>query len=196
MEFQRTSISEVASSVQSGELSALEVVQSMLARIHSLNPSVNAFVALDEEGALAAARRLDARRAAGDDLGPLAGVPFGVKDLEDAAGLPTTHGSALFADAPPAGNDSVLVSRLRDAGAIVVGKTNTPEYGWQPQTYNRVFGTTRNPWNLDHTPGGSSGGSPAAIASGMVPLATGSDGGGSVRIPASLCGLSGFKPSL
>src|SRR5439155_13562809 len=117
-----------------------------------------------------------------------------------AAGLPTSHGSAAYIEAEggahPAQNDSVLVARLRAAGAIVMGKTNTPEMGWKGQTDNAVFGTTRNPWDPTRTPGGSSGGSAAAIAAGMVPLATGSDGGGSIRIPSALCGLSGFKPSL
>ena len=122
-------------------------------------------------------------------------MPLGVKDLEDAEGFPTTHGSPLEADAAPASRDSHLVARLRRAGCVVVGKTNTPEYGWTACTTNAVFGFTRNPWNLDRSAGGSSGGSAAAIAAGMVPLATGSDGGGSIRIPSALCGLSGFKPS-
>jgi aspartyl-tRNA(Asn)/glutamyl-tRNA(Gln) amidotransferase subunit A len=134
--------------------------------------------------------------ASGDDPGPLAGIPIGVKDLEDAAGFVTTSGSATHAHDAPATHDSVLVSRLTDAGAIVLGKTNTPEFGLKPQTDNPTFGITRNPWDLERTPGGSSGGSAAALASGMVPLATGSDGGGSIRIPSSATALSGFKPSL
>ena len=129
-------------------------------------------------------------------MGPLAGIPIGVKDLEDAAGFVTSSGSATHAGDPPAERDSVLVSRLKDAGAIVVGKTNTPEFGLKPQTDNPTFGITRNPWDLERTPGGSSGGSSAALASGMVPLATGSDGGGSIRIPSAATALSGLKPSL
>jgi aspartyl-tRNA(Asn)/glutamyl-tRNA(Gln) amidotransferase subunit A len=129
-------------------------------------------------------------------VGPLAGIPIGVKDLEDAAGLPTTLGSAAFAGQAPAPADSALVARLRAAGCVILGKTNTPELGWKADTDNVVFGATRNPWNLEHSPGGSSGGSAAAIAAGMVPLATGSDGGGSLRIPSALCGLSCLKPSL
>ncbi len=134
--------------------------------------------------------------AAGEDPGPLAGIPLGVKDLDDAEGFVTSHGSAIFAGDPPARADSPLVARLRAAGCVVVGKTNTPELGWKADTDNAVFGATCNPWNLAHSPGGSSGGAAAAIASGMVPLATGSDGGGSIRIPSSCCGLSGVKPSL
>jgi Asp-tRNA(Asn)/Glu-tRNA(Gln) amidotransferase A subunit family amidase len=121
---------------------------------------------------------------------------LGVKDLEDAAGYVTTHGSPAFAGGPASVSDSALVARLVAAGCVVVGKTNTPELGWKSETDNQVFGPTLNPWNLDHSPGGSSGGSAAAIAAGMVPLATGSDGGGSIRIPSSCCGLSGMKPSL
>ncbi len=107
----------------------------------------------------------------------------------------TTHGSPVFAGDAPASSDSALVARLVAAGCVVVGKTNTPELGWKADTDNQMFGPTLNPWNLDHSPGGSSGGSAVAIASGMVPLATGSDGGGSIRIPSSCCGLSGMKPS-
>ena len=116
-----------------------------------------------------------------------------MKDIEDAAGYPTTFGSVACADAPPAAADSVLVAALKGAGAIVVGKTNTPELAFKAETDNAIFGATRNPWDLDHTPGGSSGGSAAAVAAGMVPLATGSDGGGSIRIPAAVCGLLGLQ---
>lgn len=131
-------------------------------------------------------------------MGALAGVPLLVKDLEDSQGLPTSQGSAAFgpAELPPADTDSVQVARLKAAGAIVVGKSNTPELGYQPRTHNLRFGETRNPWDLQRSPGGSSGASAAALAAGLVPLATGSDGGGSIRIPSALCGLSGFKPSL
>jgi Asp-tRNA(Asn)/Glu-tRNA(Gln) amidotransferase A subunit family amidase len=196
MDFRRETLPELAAGVRTGERSAEEVVGHALARIEALDDRVNAFVALDESGAMAAARAIDRAVANGERVGPLAGIPIGVKDLEDAAGFPTTRGSAAFAGQPPASADSLLVDRLRAAGCVVVGKTNTPELGWKPDTHNVTFGATRNPWNLERSPGGSSGGSAAAIAAGMVPLATGSDGGGSLRIPSSLCGLSCLKPSL
>ena len=196
MDFRRVELADLVSQVRGGKVSAREVVTHALERIEALNPSLNALVAVDPEAALAAAARIDERVAKGADPGPLAGVPFAVKDLEDAAGFVTTHGSVLFADDPPAAHDSELVARLKAAGAVVVGKTNTPELGWKADTDNAVFGATANPWSLGHSTGGSSGGTAAALASGMVPLATGSDGGGSIRIPASCCGLTGFKPSL
>ncbi|MGH9063898.1 MAG: amidase [Acidimicrobiales bacterium] len=196
MDFRTETVKALAASVRGGQRSAREVVGHALERIEALDGRVNAFVALDGEGAMARARSIDGALARGEDPGPLAGVPIGVKDLEDAAGLPTTQGSAAFAGRGPAGEDSVMVARLKAAGAVVVGKTNTPELGWQPETDNPLFGATRNPWALGHSPGGSSGGSAAAVSAGMVPMATGSDGGGSIRIPSALCGLSGLKPSL
>ena len=196
MDFRRLGLGELAGQVRRGETSAREVVGHALERIEALNPSVRAFVAVDPEGALAAAAAVDDAVAAGRDPGPLAGIPIGVKDLEDAAGFVTSHGSVVYADGPPADADSPLVARLKATGAVVVGKTNTPELGWKGDTDNVAFGPTANPWHLEHSPGGSSGGSAAAIAAGMVPLATGSDGGGSIRIPSSCCGLSGIKPSL
>ncbi len=185
---------ELADAVRRRELSPVTLVQSCLDRIAALNPSVNAFVAVCPEEALAEAAALERRLAAGQPGGPLAGLPLGVKDLEDVAGLPTTYGSRPFAGYRPA-TDSVQVARLKAAGAIVVGKTNTPEFGYTGLTKNLLFGVTRNPWNLDRTPGGSSGGSSAAIASGMVPLVTASDGGGSIRIPACYVGAFGLKPT-
>ncbi len=196
MDFRRESVGALAERVRRGEVSARELVQASLDRIEALDGRINAFVAVDGERALASARAVDERIARGEDVGELAGLPIGVKDLEDAAGFPTTLGSHLFADRGPVPADSALVARLRAAGCVVVGKTNTPELGWKADTENSLFGATRNPWSPEHSPGGSSGGSAAAVASGMVPLATGSDGGGSIRIPASACGLSGFKPSL
>jgi aspartyl-tRNA(Asn)/glutamyl-tRNA(Gln) amidotransferase subunit A len=170
-------------------------MEETLRRVESVNPELNAFVSLfPPEQLLAEARRAADALARGEDLGPLAGLPLGVKDLEDAAGLPTTHGSLLFKDVV-AERDTVQVERLKRAGAIVIGKTNTPEFGYTAFTTNRVYGTTRNPWNLACTPGGSSGGSSAALAGGLVALATASDGGGSVRIPAAFTGLVGLKPS-
>lgn len=192
----RTSLVEIARQVRNKEVSAREVTAAALDRIAAVNPTVNAFVAVDGDRALDQAAALDQVVAAGGDPGPLAGVPIGVKDAEDAAGYRTTHGSALREAAPAATSDSPLVARLRAAGCVVIGKTNLPEFAWSASTTNDLFGPTRNPWNTDHTAGGSSGGSAAAVAAGMVPLATGSDGGGSIRIPSSCCGLSGMKPSL
>jgi Asp-tRNA(Asn)/Glu-tRNA(Gln) amidotransferase A subunit family amidase len=196
MDFRKESVVELAQQVRKGQLSATSLVEHALGQIAAHNPTLNAFVAVDPERARASAADVDAKVASGIDPGPLAGIPLGVKDLEDAAGYVTTHGSKAFADGPPAASDSPLVARMVAAGCVVMGKTNTPELGWKAVTDNRAFGQTLNPWSLDHTPGGSSGGSAAAIASGMVPLATGSDGGGSIRIPSSCCGLSGMKPSL
>lgn len=196
MDFREQSVADLSRQLRDREVSARDVVGHALERIGALDGEVRAFVALDAEQAMAEANRVDQGRAAGDDLGPLAGIPIGVKDLEDAAGFPTTHGSALFADAKPAIHDSILVERLKSAGCIVVGKTNTPEFGWKGDTSNPTFGATHNPWKLDRSTGGSSGGSAAAVAAGMVPIATASDGGGSIRIPASVCGLPGFKPSM
>ena len=195
MDFLDDSVADIAQRVRSGEQSAREVTEHAISRIEALNPTLNAFVAWDGERALEQADALDAARAAGNDLGPLAGVPVGVKDLEAVEGFVTSFGSALHVGDSPAAADCVHVARLRAAGAVIMGKTNTPEYGHKGATDNVPFGQTVNPWSADHSPGGSSGGTGAAIASGMVPLGTGSDGGGSIRIPASLCGLSGLKTS-
>ena len=150
---------------------------------------------VDAEGALAAARSVDAavRDGHADELGPLGGVPFGVKDLEDCAGMPTTHGSNWFANDPPKTTDSIHVGRLRAAGAIPIGKTASPEFGAWAYTASPLLGVTRNPWDASRTPGGSSGGTSAAVSAGMVPFGTASDGGGSIRTPASFTGLPGLK---
>jgi len=183
---------ELATRVRSRDLSPVELVESCLRRIEQTNPFLNAFIAMKPEQALAEARALAGRIARGEDPGPLAGLPVGVKELEDVEGFPSTHASVPFKDHYPA-RDSVQVERLRRAGGIILGKTNAPEFGSTAFTRNLLFGVTRNPWNLERTPGGSSGGSSAAIASGMVPLATGSDGGGSIRIPACYTGCFGIK---
>jgi aspartyl-tRNA(Asn)/glutamyl-tRNA(Gln) amidotransferase subunit A len=196
VDFRRQPLPALADAVRSGTCSAQQLVEHALQRIEALNDEVNAFVAVDADAALTAAARVDRKLAGGEDPGRLAGIPVGVKDLEDAAGFCTTRGSAAFAGRAPAVHDSILVARLKAAGCVVVGKTNTAELGWKPETDNPVFGPTRNPWDRERTAGGSSGGSAAAVAAGMVPLATGSDGGGSLRIPAAACGLAGFKPSL
>ncbi|MEM7284026.1 MAG: amidase [Pseudomonadota bacterium] len=195
MDFRKTTVQEIAAKVKSRELSAAEVTQAALDNIERLNPIYNAFCSVQPELALAAAQRLDDKIASGGDPGPLAGVPLGVKDLEDAADYVTTYGSALHVDDEAATGDSILVSRLCAAGCIVLGKTNTPEFGYKGQTDNIPFGPSRNPFNTDRTPGGSSGGTSAALAAGMIPLGTGSDGGGSIRIPSAVCGLSGIKTS-
>jgi aspartyl-tRNA(Asn)/glutamyl-tRNA(Gln) amidotransferase subunit A len=196
MDFRQETVNGLADQVRSAKLSARELVNHALGRIEALNRRLNAFVAVDGEAALAAAGAIDQAVAGGDDPGPLAGIPIGVKDMEDAAGFRTTSGSVTREHAPVAGAHSALVERLVAAGCVVVGKTNTPELGWKGDTENLLFGSTRNPWNEERSPGGSSGGSGAAIAAGMVPVATGSDGGGSIRIPSAFCALSGLKPSL
>lgn len=196
IDFRRQSLADLADDVRTGRVSARELTTHALERIAALNGSLNAFVAVDGDAALAAAAAVDALVAARKDPGALAGIPIGVKDLEDAVGFRTTKGSPCFAGSSPATTDSLLVERMKAAGAIVVGKTNTPELGWKGDTINEVFGATRNPWNPAHSPGGSSGGSGCAVAAGMVPLTTASDGGGSIRIPAAACGLAGFKASL
>jgi len=172
--------------------SPLEVMHAILARIDAVNPRVNAIVTLVRDSALRDARRATAtlrRRAA---LAPLFGVPVGIKDVTATKGIRTTHGSKLFESHVP-DEDALVVQRLRAAGAIVIGKTNTPEFAFGPNTVNDVFGATRNPWNLALTAGGSSGGSAAALATGMCPLAEGTDLGGSLRGPASYCGVVGFR---
>lgn len=196
MDFRDHTVEGLAAQVRSGERSASELTEAALGRIDQLNRQVGAFVAVDATRARQEAEDLDRRITAGQDVGPLAGIPIGVKDLEDAEGFVTTQGSLVHAHDAPAAADSILVARLRRAGCVVVGKTNTPEMGHKGDTVNRVFGATHNPWDLTRSAGGSSGGSAAALAAGMVPLATGSDGGGSIRIPAALCGLTGLKPSL
>ena len=195
MDFRTTSIERLVDDVRARRVSVRELTEAALQNIEKVNPGINAFCAVHPDDAIAQANALDARLARGDPVGPLAGIPLGVKDLEDAAGYSTTYGSALHASDPPAATDSVLVARLKRAGCVVVGKTNTPEFGYKAVTDNRPFGFTRNPWSLGHTAGGSSGGSAAAVSAGMVPLATGSDGGGSIRIPAAVCGFTGLKAS-
>ena len=173
-------------------VSPLEVMQAVLARIDAVNPDVNAIVTLVREDALRDARRATATLRRGARLPPLFGVPVGIKDVTVTKGIRTTHGSKLFESHVP-DEDALVVERLRAAGAIVIGKTNTPEFAFGPNTVNAVFGATRNPWNLALTAGGSSGGSAAALATGMCPLAEGTDLGGSLRGPASYCGVVGFR---
>jgi len=189
-------VRDIAAQVRSGERSAKEVLELHLERIEQGNEALNAIVHLDVEGARAVAEAVDATVAGGEDPGPFAGVPFGVKDLEDCAGMPTSQGSLLFLGRPPVEEDSIHVARLRAAGAVPVGKTAAPEFGTLNFTKTKAFGVTRNPWDLSRTPGGSSGGSAAAVAAGLLPMGTAGDGGGSTRIPAGFSGLVGMKPSM
>ncbi len=185
---------ELATLIRNKDLSPVELMKITLERIEAVNPVINAFVALRADRAMAEAERIETQISSGMAPGPLAGIPIGVKDLEDVEGMVTSSGSIPYKE-NVAEQDSVQVARLRRAGAIIVGKTNTPEFGFTGFTKNRLYGVTRNPWNRERTPGGSSGGSAAAVAAGMVPLATGSDAGGSIRIPACYSGCFGMKPT-
>jgi amidase len=176
------------------EVSAREVLEAHLARIEAVNPAVDAIVTLVPEVAAARAAEADEAIARGEPLGPLHGLPIAIKDLVATAGIRTTAGSPIFAHAVP-DEDDLLAQRVRVAGALLLGKTNTPEFGAGSQTFNPVFGPTRNPHDPTKTSGGSSGGAAAALATGMVPIADGSDLGGSLRNPASFCGVVGFRPS-
>jgi aspartyl-tRNA(Asn)/glutamyl-tRNA(Gln) amidotransferase subunit A len=183
--------------IQSGELSSVDLTRRCLDAIEETNPDLNAFVHLDAERALKRAADVDGavRHGRVAELGPLAGVPFGIKDLDDCEGMPTTKGSQWFANGPPKMTSAIHVGRLIAAGAIPIGKTATPEFGAWAYTASPLLGVTRNPWNTRCTPGGSSGGSSAAVSSAMVPFATASDGGGSIRTPASFTGLVGLRAS-
>jgi amidase len=178
---------ELAAMVRSGEVSSRELVQTSLDAIEELGGELNAFVHVDPDGALAGAEAIGK-----DDERPFAGVPIAIKDGAPAKGWPMTAGSDLFGDFVPQ-HDAFVVRRLRDAGFVPVGKTNLPEFGILPVTESRRHGPARNPWDTGRTPGGSSGGAASAVAAGMVPIAHGSDGGGSIRIPAACCGLVGLK---
>lgn len=189
------SASDLAAAIKRRKISPVEVVDAVLARIEKLNSTLNAYCTVTADsarrGAKSAERALMKR---GARLGLLHGVPFSIKDLIITKGVRTTWGTRLYADHVPQ-EDAPVVGRLKAAGGIMVGKTNTPMFGWIGATHNLLFGATRSPWNLDRTPGGSSGGAGAAVAAGMAPLAVGTDGGGSIRIPASFSGIFGLKPS-
>ncbi len=188
------SAAQMVELVRRRQCSCTELMLAHLARIERLDPTINAFCTLVPDQALEAARQADTDIARGHPIRPLEGLPIALKDLTSTRGVRTTRGSRLFADHIPT-TDSVIVQRMKAAGGIIVGKTNTPEFGHKGDTDNLLFGPTRNPWRTSHSAGGSSGGSAAAVAAAMVPLAEGSDGAGSIRIPASLCGVFGFKPS-
>jgi aspartyl-tRNA(Asn)/glutamyl-tRNA(Gln) amidotransferase subunit A len=185
---------ELAQRIRRKTVSPVEVVDAVLARIERVNPTLNAYCIVTAEEARDAAQAAEVSVMSGEELGPLHGVPVSIKDLIFTRRLVTTGGSRLFADHMPE-EDAVAVERLKGAGAIIVGKTNTPEFGHKGVTDNPLFGISRNPWNSALTPGGSSGGAAAAVAAGMGALALGTDSGGSIRIPASFCGIYGLKPS-
>jgi aspartyl-tRNA(Asn)/glutamyl-tRNA(Gln) amidotransferase subunit A len=185
---------ELADDVRAGALTSTELVDLFLARIERFDPDLNAMCFLDVDAARARAAEIDATVARGEDPGSWAGVPMGVKELAQVKGWPDTHASRVFVD-DIATTDCTEVARLRGDGAVFVGLTTAPEFGAVNWTRSALHGTTRNPWNLERTPGGSSGGSAAAVSAGMLPIATGGDGGGSIRIPASYTGLFGFKVS-
>jgi amidase len=185
---------EMARLIREKKLSAREVLAAHLKQIERVNPKVNAIVTLAAEVAAAAAAKADEMQAHGNTLGPLHGLPVAHKDLLETRGIRTTYGSPLYRDYVPA-EDDVVVERMQRAGTITIGKTNTPEFGAGSQTFNEIFGVTRNPYNLTKTCGGSSGGSAVALACGFAPIATGTDVGGSLRNPAAFCNVVGFRPS-
>ncbi len=186
------SATKAAALIRRKKLSPLEYVDAVLSAVDRLQPKLNCFVTVTAEQAREAAKAAEQAVMTGERLGPLHGIPVGVKDLLPTKGVRTTFGSVAFADHVP-DRDDVLVTRLRAAGAIMIGKTTTPEFGIKGQTDAPIFGVTRNPWKLERTPGGSSGGAAAAVAAGVGPIGLGSDGAGSTRIPAACCGLVGLK---
>ncbi|SNB75407.1 aspartyl-tRNA(Asn)/glutamyl-tRNA(Gln) amidotransferase subunit A [Arboricoccus pini] len=191
----RMEATELSARIKAKELSAVEVTEAVLARMEKLEPHLHAFCTPTPEVARAAALDVETRIMAGQPVGPLAGVPVGIKDLVCTKGIRTVSGSKLYEDFIPE-EDDIVVERLKAADAVIIGKTNVPEFGYSGVGHNPVFETTRNPWNLAMTPGGSSAGSGASVATGVAPFAIGSDGGGSVRIPAAHSGLFGMKASM
>src|SRR5690348_14452262 len=190
----RMTAAELSRALGAKEVSAVEVVTAHLDRIAAVEPRVHAFLHVDRDGALEAARRVDAARAQGDELGPLAGVPIAVKDVMATRGLPTTAGSKILENwIPP--YDATIVTRLRDAGLVMLGKTNMDEFAMGSSTEYSAYGPTYNPWDLSRIPGGSGGGSAAAVAAYEAPLAIGTDTGGSIRQPAAVTGTVGAKPT-
>lgn len=185
---------ELTAMVAEREVSVEEVMGAHLAQIEQLNPKVNAICTLVADQALERSKKMDQELAQGAQPGPLQGLPVAIKDLNETKGIRTTYGSRIYREYVP-DHDALLVERLKAAGAIVIGKTNTPEFGAGSQTFNEVFGITRNPYDLSKTPGGSSGGAAAALASGMIPIADGSDLGGSLRNPANFNNVVGLRPS-
>ena len=186
--------SELAESIAKKQVSPVEVTELYFNRIEKFDPKLNAFLTLAHDEAMETARAAEESVMRGDKLGPLHGVPISIKDLELTKGIRSTSGSLVFKDRVP-DEDSVVVERVKQAGVVILGKTNTPEFGFRGSTENRLSDACRNPWNTERTSGGSSGGAGAAVAAGLCSIATGSDGGGSVRIPSSFCGIYGIKPT-
>ena len=186
---------EIVKKIRKGEISAVQTMGAHLAQIERINPQVNAIVTLVPELALEEARKADEKQAKGGNVGPLHGLPIAHKDLVPTKGIRTTFGSLVFQDFIPE-EDALLVERLREGGAVMLGKTNTPEFGAGSQTFNQVFGVTSNPYDLSKTCGGSSGGAAVSVACRMLPIADGSDLGGSLRNPTNYCNVVGFRPSV
>ncbi len=185
---------EMREKIKTQELSALEITEVLIERINKINPLINAYCTLSLDMAREMAKQADEKVKKGEKLGELIGIPTSIKDLMQTKGIRTTYGSKLYENFIPEVDD-IAVERLKKEGCVLMGKTNTPEFGHVPITQNLVFGVTKNPWNLEKTSGGSSGGAAAAVASGLSTLALGSDGGGSIRLPSSLCGVFGLKPT-
>lgn len=185
---------EMEEKIKSQEMSSLEITETIIERIEKINPIINAYCTPTFDLAREMAEAADNKVKKGEKLGLLNGIPTSIKDLNETGGIRTTFGSIIFENNVP-DKDELIVKKLKEAGIVLLGKTNTPEFGHKGVTHNMIFGETKNPWNQERTPGGSSGGAAAAIASGMGPLAQGSDGGGSIRIPSSLCGVYGLKPN-
>ncbi len=185
---------EMAEKIKTQELTSLEITETIIERIEKTNPIINAYCTPTFDLARKMAEKADEAVEKGEKMGLLHGIPVSIKDETETKGIRTTFGSKMFEN-NIARKDEAVVRRLRDAGAVILGKTNTPAFGYKGETDNLIFGVTRNPWNLERTPGGSSGGAAAAVASGLGPIGIGSDGGGSIRIPSSFCGVFGFKPT-
>jgi aspartyl-tRNA(Asn)/glutamyl-tRNA(Gln) amidotransferase subunit A len=194
LEICRMTVMQLRKAIKARKLSPVEVVDAVLERIDRINPKINAYCTIVPESARAEARKAEQKVMKGEPLSPLHGIPVSIKDLAFTKGIRTTGGSKIYENFVP-DRDAVFVERLKAAGAIILGKTNTPEFGWIAITTNPLFGVSRNPWNTEYTTGGSSGGAAAAVASCLGPIAQGSDGGGSIRIPSSFCGVYGLKPS-
>ncbi len=185
---------EMAEKIKTQELTSQEIIETIIERIQKINPIINAYCTPTLELAREMAKEADERVKEGKKLGTLNGIPISIKDETEVEGIRTTFGSKIFENNKPR-RDDIVVKRARNAGTVILGKTNTPAFGFKGETDNLIFGVTKNPWNLERTPGGSSGGAAAAVTSGLSPLAIGSDGGGSIRIPSSFCGTYGFKPT-